>query len=232
MVNASHDIWVFGYGSLIWKPDFPFKDRQRGRLDGFHRDLCAYSVEHRGTVARPGLIFALDRGGTCDGAAFRVAAADAGDVIAALRKREQVTGVYRERVRPVTLQSDDGSSAYETVMAVCYVVDPLHRQYAGRLTFDRQAKLIGGAIGKAGANVDYVHNTHRALAAMGIRDRRLDRLIALLGGSRLDRTANHGRPLARRMQQVAGTKGKHPMPEWSVRARDELAINHRKNLGY
>lgn len=232
MVSVAQDIWVFGYGSLIWKPDFPFQDMRRGRLDGFHRDLCAYSVEHRGTVARPGLIFALDRGGTCDGAAFRVAARDAPEVIAALRLREQVTGVYRERVRPVTLQSDDGTAAGEMVMAVCYVVDPGHRQYAGRLTNERQARLVGGAIGKAGANVDYVHNTHHALASMGIRDRRLDRLIALMGGSRLARTANHDRLLARRIQQVADAKGRSPTPHWTVRAKDELAVNHRRNLGY
>ncbi len=232
MVNATRDIWVFGYGSLIWKPDFPFQEMRRGRLDGFHRDLCAYSVEHRGTVARPGLIFALDRGGICDGAAFRVAAADAAEVIAALRQREQVTGVYRERLRPVSLQTNVGMSAGETVMAVCYVVDPGHRQYAGRLSCDRQAILVGGAIGKAGANVDYVHNTHHALASMGIRDRRLDRLIALMGGSRLARSANQDSSLARRIQQVTGTKGRNPMRRWSVRARDELAVNHRKNLGY
>lgn len=232
MTNTSHDIWVFGYGSLIWKPDFPFVEMRRGRLDGFHRDLCAYSVEHRGTVARPGLIFALDRGGACDGAAFRVSASDAPDVVARLRIREQVTGVYRERVRPVSLQTDTGIGSGEKVMAVCYVVDPSHRQYAGRLSYASQAELISGAIGKSGANVDYVHNTYRALADMGIRDRHLDRLIALMGGTRLALTANKGCSLSRRIHQVTNSNGRRPAPGWSVRAQDELAVNHRKNLGY
>jgi len=228
----ANDIWVFGYGSLIWKPDFPFVEQRAARLYGFHRDLCAYSVEHRGTVQRPGLVFALNRGGMCDGAAFRVAGSDAAKVITNLRIREQVTGVYRERVRPVALRTEDGTRFSETVLAVCYVVDPGHRQYAGRLPYAQQADLVGAAIGKAGANIDYVCNTHRALLSLGVRDRHLDRLIALMVGPRLDALSTPCGPLANRLRQVAMANGRRPRPGWSVRAQDELAVNHRKNLGY
>lgn len=232
MIVSADDIWVFGYGSLIWKPDFPFLERRRARLHGFHRGLCAYSVAHRGTVARPGLIFALDRGGMCDGVVFRVAVRDAPAVIAALRLREQVTGVYRECWRPVTMQSETGAALAETQKAVCYVVDPHHRQYAGRLTYDVQAALINGAIGKAGPNVDYVRNTHAALATLGIRDRDLERLIGLIGGARRAQCTVLDGTLPHRIRQVAGHRGLRPAPGWSVRSNDELAVNHRKNLGY
>ena len=78
MTSAADDIWVFGYASLIWRPDFAHTEERRARLHGFHRDLCVYSVEHRGTVSHPGLVFGMDRGGSCDGVALRVPAANAG----------------------------------------------------------------------------------------------------------------------------------------------------------
>src|SRR5205823_11445244 len=93
---AAGDLWVFGYGSLMWRPDFPFVERVEARLVGAHRALCVYSFVHRGTAQRPGLVLGLDRGGTCRGIAYRVSVTKRADVIAYLRKREQVTSVYRE----------------------------------------------------------------------------------------------------------------------------------------
>jgi len=232
MIDTVRDIWVFGYGSLIWKPDFIHQEKRRARLYGYHRNLCVYSVEHRGTVARPGLVFGLDRGGMCDGVAYRIAAMDVPGVIAALRAREQVTGVYRERMRPVTLFDRKRSQFENSVMAICYVVDPVHRQYVGGLSYRAQADLVMPAIGKSGTNDDYVCNTHCALSEIDIRDRHLDRLIALIGGARLNKTTPAQRFLAQRMRRVITGQGRRGVPGWSVRSRGELAINHRKNLGY
>ena len=100
------DLWVFGYGSLIWKPGFAFLEQKRARLIGEHRSLCIYSMVHRGTPEKPGLVLGLDRGGACQGVAFRIAANERKATVAYLREREQVTGVYREVMRSVWLQAD------------------------------------------------------------------------------------------------------------------------------
>jgi cation transport regulator ChaC len=92
------ELWVFGYGSLMWRPGFAFVERHLATVHGFHRSLCVYSHVHRGTAARPGLVLGLDRGGSCRGVAFKVAALDREATIAYLREREQVTMVYREVV--------------------------------------------------------------------------------------------------------------------------------------
>ena len=135
------DLWVFGYGSLMWRPGFPFVESGPGRLRGYHRSLCVLSHVHRGTPERPGLVLGLDRGGSCRGMAFRVAGPDAASTLAYLREREQVTAVYVERVLGVTL--DDG----RRIAAVTYLVDRRHPQYAGRLP---EAEL-GGWCARASA---------------------------------------------------------------------------------
>src|ERR1700748_1582132 len=95
---SNGDLWVFGYGSLMWRPGFEFVERIPARLIGLHRALCVYSFVHRGTPERPGLVLGLDRGGMCRGIAFRVSAALRDQTVAYLRAREQVTTVYLERV--------------------------------------------------------------------------------------------------------------------------------------
>ena len=170
--TAPTDLWVFGYGSLMWRPGFPVVERRHARLRGYHRALCVLSHVHRGTPERPGLVLGLDRGGSCRGVAFRVAAAEAPATLAYLREREQVTAVYVERVLGVSL--DDG----RRVSAVTYLVDRTHPQYAGRLPEPELLRLVRQGLGRSGANPDYVRNTHQHLVAMGVADPLLDRIAA------------------------------------------------------
>ncbi len=100
------DLWVFGYGSLMWRPGFEFIEQVPARLIGEHRALCVYSFDHRGTPEKPGLVLGLDRGGACRGVAFRVAAKQRDDVVDYLRSREQTTHVYREVMRSVWLENE------------------------------------------------------------------------------------------------------------------------------
>ena len=128
--HAAEDLWVFGYGSLIWRPGFEYVERVPAHIIGMHRSLCVYSFDHRGTPERPGLVLGLDFGGACRGIAYRVAAKHRAATLAYLRDREQTTAVYREMVRGVWLEGPPE----RRVEALCYVVDRGHPQYAGRLT--------------------------------------------------------------------------------------------------
>jgi len=174
------ELWVFGYGSLMWRPGFPFQTQVPGVLSGAHRALCVYSVLHRGTHEQPGLVLGLDRGGTCHGVAFRVSAGAEEETIAYLREREQVTTVYVEAYRDVRLA--DGSD--RNVNALTYLADPDHPQYAGRLSPEEQLRIVRDSHGQAGANVEYVLNTVRHLEELGVHDDGLADLAArLLRGS-------------------------------------------------
>lgn len=170
------DLWVFGYGSLMWRPGFEHVERVPARVSGRHRSLCVYSWVHRGTRARPGLVLGLDRGGACRGVAFRVPAAHAAAVVAYLREREQVTAVYRELVRPAALL--DGSG--RVVDALFYVVDRTHEQYAGKLPAADLLRFVRQGRGISGSNPDYVLNTVAHLVELGIRDQALSDLAAAL----------------------------------------------------
>ncbi len=170
------DLWVFGYGSLMWRPGFDFLDKHPARLMGVHRALCVFSHVHRGTPEKPGLVLGLDRGGSCRGIAFHVEAKKREATIAYLREREQITKVYRESMRPVVLLD-----APETdVRALCYLVDRSHEQYAGALTRERQLALVRQGLGRSGVNRDYVLATVKELEALGIRDATLEWLTARL----------------------------------------------------
>lgn len=174
MASGMGDLWVFGYGSLMWRPGFAFEERQTARLAGFHRSLCIYSHVHRGTPERPGLVFGLDRGGSCVGMAFRVAEAQREETIAYLRERELPTSVYLETTLPVRLQ--DG----RPVRALAYIVDRGHQQYAGRLDVDTAARLVAGGHGQSGPNVDYVRSAFEEIERLGLKDRWLGEVVARL----------------------------------------------------
>lgn len=162
------DFWVFGYGSLIWRPGFAHVETQRARLHGYRRSLCVYSFVHRGTRQRPGLVLGLDRGGSCVGLAFRVPGELRDEVIAYLRERELVTNVYLERTLKIRL------AVGRTVEAVAYIVDRQHEQYAGALDAAHAAAVVRGAVGQSGNNEDYVISTLEHLEALGISDHWLE----------------------------------------------------------
>jgi cation transport protein ChaC len=176
--HLAEDLWVFGYGSLIWRPGFDHVERQPARLIGAHRALCVFSHVHRGTPERPGLVLGLDFGGACRGVAYRVAAKKRAQVIAYLRGREQVTSVYRETLRAVTLLTEPR----RRVSALVYMIDRGHRQYAGRLDLSAQLHLVRQGHGQSGQNRDYVLATVQALEALGLYDRDLHLLAEKLRG--------------------------------------------------
>jgi glutathione-specific gamma-glutamylcyclotransferase len=175
--HAAEDLWVFAYGSLMWRPDFPFVDRVEARLIGAHRALCVYSFVHRGTPERPGLVLGLDHGGTCRGIAYHVSAAERAGAIDYLRAREQVTSVYRECMRPIWLERE------HRVPALCYMVDRGHAQYAGRLSLEQQLHHVRQGHGQSGANRDYVIATVGALEQLGYRESALHLLAQRLAGT-------------------------------------------------
>lgn len=169
-------LWVFGYGSLMWRPGFAYERAAPALLKGAHRALCVYSIVHRGTIDQPGLVLGLDRGGACRGVAFQAAAGTEEATLSYLRDREQITSVYVEAQRDVKLL--DGSG--ETVRALMFLVDRGHEQYAGALSLDDQLRIVAGGRGESGLNAEYVQNTVRHLEEAGVHDPILGALAARL----------------------------------------------------
>jgi cation transport protein ChaC len=168
------ELWVFAYGSLMWRPDFVYAERHPAMLRGWRRRLCIYSHVYRGTAERPGLVLGLDRGGACRGVAFCVEPALREATVRYLRERELVTAVYRERMVPLTLA--DG----RRVSALTYVADRAHGQYAGALPRHQLLRLIRQGVGQSGDNADYVLATRDHLRELGIVDSDLEWLAAQL----------------------------------------------------
>lgn len=173
VIDNMQEFWVFGYGSLMWRPGFPYEKRNPAQVYGLHRALCVYSHVHRGTAERPGLVLGLDRGGSCHGIGFQVAPENKDETIAYLRGREQVTMVYKEVMRPMVV-TDDGTP--RSVEALFYIADRDHHQYAGRLKLDEQVRLVRQGIGVSGKNPEYLDNTIEQLVKMGVRDRFLEKV--------------------------------------------------------
>ena len=172
-------VFVFGYGSLIWRPGFVHAAAHPALLRGFHRRFCIWSRIYRGSPDAPGLVLGLDRGGACRGLAFRVPGPQAAAVLDYLDARENIGDevVYARRLLPVRLL-DSG----RTVRAVAYVADRASAHYC-RPAAEDAARAIARGMGQAGANRDYLLNTVSHLQAMGVRDAGLDRIAALLQSS-------------------------------------------------
>jgi cation transport protein ChaC len=170
----SDELWVFGYGSLMWRPGFDYAERQPATLSGRRRCFCIYSVHHRGTHERPGLVLGLAPGGSVRGVAYRIEPKAWKRVYAYLMEREQPTETYVEARRNVRLA--DG----RRVETMVFLSDIRHPQWAGVLSLERQAELIAGAKGLSGRNIDYLQDLVDHLREMRLRDRSLERLLMLV----------------------------------------------------
>lgn len=173
MAGAERQYWVFGYGSLMWRPGFDHLERRAATLHGRRRAFCIYSVHHRGTPARPGLVLGLAPGGSVRGAAYRVAEEVWPAVHAYLMEREQPTETYVEGAVRVRLAGG------ETAPALAFLSDRAHPQWAGVLTLEAQADLIAGAAGLSGRNIDYLRDLVEHLRAERVVDGGMERLLTL-----------------------------------------------------
>jgi cation transport protein ChaC len=167
-------LWVFGYGSLMWNPGFAHDARAVARLSGYARTFCMRSIHHRGTIAHPGLVLALDAtpGAACDGLVFRVRSGNEAQTLGYLRARELISSAYLEKTLPVQIVGG------ALVQALTFVVDAEHVQYCGGLPLAEQADVIASAVGGRGANTEYLFSTTSHLAELGISDRDLEWLSA------------------------------------------------------
>jgi len=175
---ADEPLWVFGYGSLMWRPGFDFTERRRATVHGFHRAFCVYSHVHRGTRDKPGLVLGLDNGGSCRGIAYEVTPGNARNTVEYLIRREMVTRVYMPRFVPARLE--DG----RRVWAHTYTAAHNHTQYAGKLELEEAARLIRHGVGRSGANPEYLFSAVAHLDELGLADGPLHRLQAMLADLR------------------------------------------------
>ena len=168
---ASHDpaadLWVFGYGSLMWNPAFDYAERQTGIVRGWHRRFCLWMEMGRGSPDNPGLMLALDRGGTCRGVAFRIPPAEVRSELLIIWRREMFGTAYLARWVNVR-------TTCAPVPAITFVVNRDHSRYAGRLSDAEAARRIASASGPLGSCAAYLQNTLDHLASLGIRDRGLE----------------------------------------------------------
>ena len=165
----SPDIWVFGYGSLIWNPAFHFAERRIGTIHGFHRRFCLWTTLGRGSPDCPGLMLGLDRGGSCRGVVFRIASDLVDSELDVLWRREMVSNSYIPTW--VRASTDEGD-----VWAIAYTINRAHDRYAKKMSEEEAADIIARAVGRVGPCRDYLLKTVEHLEQLGIKDRALSRL--------------------------------------------------------
>jgi len=168
--DGTHDLWIFGYGSLVWRPEFEHSESRLATLRGYHRSLCLWSRVNRGTPEIPGLVFGLDRGGSCKGMTLRLPSANVESVFPQLWEREMPSGAYLPRW--LSCQTAQGP-----VTALAFVMDRRNSGYAGRLPEHEIVQIVRRGIGRYGHCVEYVAETARALRQHGIIDSRLENLV-------------------------------------------------------
>ena len=165
------DLWVFGYGSLMWSPGFSYKQKTRGRVHGYHRALCILSTRYRGTKRKPGLVMGLCRGGSCWGMAYQVHAAGVRRALARLWKREMPRRVYAPRLLQVQIPGG------RQVRALAFLADPTHPAYVHELDLHGRARLVAQGIGQRGTAVDYIRHTLEHMRELGVSDPHLERIL-------------------------------------------------------
>jgi len=171
--QPDQDVWVFGYGSLIWRPDFNFSERRQALLYGYHRALCLWSRVNRGTPERPGLVFALDAGGSCRGVAYKIAANDVPDTMQALWHREMPSGSYL----PKWLQCRTPEGP---IRALTFIMNRNTNAYVTGMGREQLIRVINSAHGRNGPCREYVVETAVALKEYGINDQQLQNIVQYL----------------------------------------------------
>ncbi len=171
--EGSGEVWVFAYGSLMWDPGFAFAEAAKARLWGYHRAFCVDSLVYRGTPEAPGLVLGLDRGGSCTGIAYRIAATDRYAAASYLARRELAEDIYFCRRAALGIGAG-------RVRGYAFVVDRSNPFYASPLSIEDQAARIAVCRGARGTNLDYLLETAAHLADLGIADRAVDALLARL----------------------------------------------------
>lgn len=166
-----NDLWVFGYGSLMWRPGFAFVETQPARLDGFRRDMCLLSYHYRGTHDVPGLVCGLMAGEACVGRAYRVAAVNVDAALEYLDRRELITDIYLPRHRPVALVSG------RTAIARVYIADTAHGQFVGGWSDAEKVRHIVQGDGSEGRSLAYLRNLIEHLKDLGIADVHMEGLL-------------------------------------------------------
>lgn len=169
------DLWVFGYGSLMWRPGFDHKGIHDARVFGYHRSFCISSVVHRGTREKPGLVLGLDVGGSCRGKAILCPSNIREPVVDYLFRREMVTSVYRPKMVQMDLLGDGSRHT-----ALTFVADQHHEQYCGSPSIEDAARIISGASGRGGPNRDYLQSTIEHLDEFGICEGPLHKIMKLV----------------------------------------------------
>jgi cation transport protein ChaC len=162
-LSPNQDVWIFAYGSLVWNPIFPVAEHRRARLHGFHRSFCMTSTIGRGSIGRPGLMLALESGGSVDGVALKMERLGRDEEIRLFWRREMLARSYE----PVwaTVLTDEGP-----IEALTFVADRNATNYVGHQPLRRTAEQILEATGLLGTNLDYLDSTYHALRAYGIED--------------------------------------------------------------
>ena len=179
--NSDDPVWVFGYGSLIWNPLMRFAERRVAKVRGYHRGFYLWSKINRGSPEKPGLVLALDRGGSCGGVAYRLHPEHVMAEFKLLWRREMLAPAYFARW--VDVHTDSG-----VVKALTFVVDRSTGEYAGRLSDDEIVSIALGAHGHFGSCADYLLDTAMSLEQHGISDQRMRRLARLLMARRHQHT--------------------------------------------
>ena len=165
------DLWIFGYGSLMWHPDFGYRRKSVGLVWGYHRALCILSTRYRGTSRRPGLVMGLCHGGSCWGMTFLVPAERVRSVLAKLWRREMLRKVYEPRLVPVRV--DRG----KRVRALTFIADPKHPQHVHELDLDGRARLVAQGVGQRGRCTEYIRKTLEHMYELGVTDPHLERVL-------------------------------------------------------
>jgi cation transport protein ChaC len=173
------DLWVFGYGSLMWRPDFEFLEHQDAVVYGYHRSLCVSSWLHRGTRDKPGLVLGLDKGGCCTGKLFRVCASRKEDVAQYLYGRELPTLVYMAKIVKVRIKNCINTQS-QTINALTFVVDKTHPQYTSGKSAEQLAQIVSTTSGVSGHSKDYLFSTIESLKFSGISDKKLDKIASFV----------------------------------------------------